>query len=99
MAARRSGRIVQVDAEAADRPSPGRTAYATAKSAQLGLTQSWARELAPLGITVNTVASEPSGRTGSRDDVAQAVSFVASEAASFITGQNIVVDGALRPAG
>jgi NAD(P)-dependent dehydrogenase (short-subunit alcohol dehydrogenase family) len=29
---------------------------ATAKSAQIGLTRSWARELAPFGITVNTVA-------------------------------------------
>jgi NAD(P)-dependent dehydrogenase (short-subunit alcohol dehydrogenase family) len=35
---------------------PGRSAYATAKSAQIGLTRSWARELAPTGITVNTVA-------------------------------------------
>ena len=35
---------------------PGRSAYATAKSAQIGLTLSWARELAPFGITVNTVA-------------------------------------------
>ena len=37
-------------------PPPGRSAYATAKSAQIGLTNSWARELAPFGITVNTVA-------------------------------------------
>lgn len=56
MRARRSGRIVQVDSEVVDRPPPGRTAYATAKSAQIGLTRSWARELAPFGITVNTVA-------------------------------------------
>ncbi len=28
----------------------------TAKSAQIGLAWSWARELAPFGITVNTVA-------------------------------------------
>jgi 3-oxoacyl-[acyl-carrier protein] reductase len=56
MAANRSGRIVQIDSEVADRPPPGRSAYATAKSAQIGLTRSWARELAPLGITVNTVA-------------------------------------------
>jgi 3-oxoacyl-[acyl-carrier protein] reductase len=56
MQARGSGRIVQIDSEVADRPPPGRSAYATAKSAQIGLTRSWARELAPLGITVNTVA-------------------------------------------
>jgi 3-oxoacyl-[acyl-carrier protein] reductase len=47
---------VQIDSEVADRPPPYRSAYATAKSAQIGLTRSWARELAPFGITVNTVA-------------------------------------------
>ena len=52
----RFGRIVQIDSEVADLPPPGRSAYATAKSAQIGLTRAWARELAPLGITVNTVA-------------------------------------------
>lgn len=49
------GRIVHVDSEIADRPPPGRSAYATAKSAQLGLMRSWAHELAPDGITVNAV--------------------------------------------
>jgi len=56
MQARRYGRIVQIDSEVAHRPPPGRSAYATAKSAQIGLTRAWARELAPAGITVNTVA-------------------------------------------
>jgi 3-oxoacyl-[acyl-carrier protein] reductase len=56
MQARRYGRIVHIDSEVADRPPPGRSAYATAKSAQIGLARSWARELAPSGITVNTVA-------------------------------------------
>ena len=56
MQARRYGRIVNVDSEVASQPPPGRSAYATAKSAQVGLTRSWARELAPFGITVNTVA-------------------------------------------
>jgi 3-oxoacyl-[acyl-carrier protein] reductase len=56
MQARRFGRIVHIDSEVADRPPPGRSAYATAKSAQIGLTRSWARELAPFGITVNTVS-------------------------------------------
>jgi 3-oxoacyl-[acyl-carrier protein] reductase len=56
MEARRFGRIVHIDSEVAHRPPPGRSAYAAAKSAQIGLTRAWARELAPLGITVNTVA-------------------------------------------
>ncbi|MFB8275672.1 SDR family NAD(P)-dependent oxidoreductase [Nocardia colli] len=56
MQERRYGRIVHIDSEVADRPPPGRSAYATAKHAQIGLTRSWARELAPFGITVNTVA-------------------------------------------
>jgi 3-oxoacyl-[acyl-carrier protein] reductase len=56
MQARRYGRIVHIDSEVAHRPPPGRAAYATAKNAQIGLARSWARELAPSGITVNTVA-------------------------------------------
>jgi 3-oxoacyl-[acyl-carrier protein] reductase len=115
MQARGFGRIVQIDSEVADRPPPGRSAYATAKSAQIGMTRSWARELAPFGITVNTVApgfvpverhagvsdairsayvaSVPAGLMGSPDDIAHAVSFFASEAAAFVTGQRLVVDG------
>jgi len=56
MQTRRFGRIVHIDSEVVHRPPPGRSAYATAKAAQIGLTRSWARELAPFGITVNTVA-------------------------------------------
>jgi 3-oxoacyl-[acyl-carrier protein] reductase len=56
MTARGYGRIVHIDSEVAHRPPPGRSAYATAKNAQIGLALSWARELAPSGITVNTVA-------------------------------------------
>jgi len=115
MQAKGSGRIVQIDSEVVDRPPPGRSAYATAKSGQIGLTRSWARELAPMGITVNTVApgfipverhanvaaeimsaylaSVPAGRMGTTEDIAHAVSFFASEAAGFITGQRVVVDG------
>jgi 3-oxoacyl-[acyl-carrier protein] reductase len=115
MRARRYGRIIQIGSEVADRPPPGSSAYATAKSAQIGLARSWARELAPFGITVNTVApgfipverhadiapqitnaylaSVPAGRMGTPEDIAHAVSFLASEGAGFITGQRIVVDG------
>ena len=115
MRERGSGRIIHIDSEVVDLPPPGRSAYVTAKSAQIGLARSWARELAPLGITVNTVApgfvpverhadvspevrsaylaSVPAGRMGTREDIAHAVSFFASEAAGFVTGQRLVVDG------
>jgi 3-oxoacyl-[acyl-carrier protein] reductase len=56
MRARRYGRLVQIDSEIADSPPPGRSAYAAAKSAQIGLARAWARELAPDGVTVNCVA-------------------------------------------
>ena len=42
MQARQYGRIVSIDSEVAHRPPPGRSAYAAAKNAQIGLTRSWA---------------------------------------------------------
>jgi 3-oxoacyl-[acyl-carrier protein] reductase len=56
MRERRFGRIVQIDSEIFDSPPPGRSAYAAAKGAQIGLARAWARELAPDGVTVNCVA-------------------------------------------
>jgi len=51
MQARRYGRIVHIDSEVAHRPPPGRSAYATAKSAQIGLTAAgpanWRRSVSP----------------------------------------------------
>ena len=56
MRERGGGRIVHIDSEVVDKPPPGMSAYVAAKAAQLGLMRSWARELAPDGITVNAVA-------------------------------------------
>ena len=39
------------------------------------------------------LASVPAGRMGTPQDIAHAVSFFASEAAGFITGQRLIVDG------
>lgn len=41
----------------------------------------------------STLAAQPMGRMGSAPEVARAVAFLASPAASWITGVNLVVDG------
>jgi 3-oxoacyl-[acyl-carrier protein] reductase len=50
------GRVINIGSEVFDLGNPRFANYVAAKGAQLGLTRSWARELAPTGITVNLVA-------------------------------------------
>jgi 3-oxoacyl-[acyl-carrier protein] reductase len=56
MKSRRFGRIIQIGSEVFELGNPMFATYVSAKAAQLGQTRSWARELAPNGITVNLVA-------------------------------------------
>lgn len=81
--------------------------YVATQAGIIGLTRQCARELGPFGIRVNAVCpanisngstGKPSsanalGRLGARDEVAAVVLFLCSDAASFITGQAINVDG------
>jgi 3-oxoacyl-[acyl-carrier protein] reductase len=56
MKKRRFGRIIHIGSEVVALGNSNFSSYVAAKGAQLGLTRSWARELAPWGITVNLVA-------------------------------------------
>jgi 3-oxoacyl-[acyl-carrier protein] reductase len=116
MKERRYGRIIQIGSEVFERGVPEFSNYVSAKGAQLGQTRSWARELAPWGITVNLVApgwipterhandsqeskdayaaEVPMRRMGIPEDIGEAVAFLASDAANFITGQKLSVNGA-----
>lgn len=115
MKAKRFGRIIQIGSEVFELGVPQFSNYVSAKGAQLGLTRSWAMELAPWQITVNQVspgwipterhagdsqsdkdayaATVPLRRMGVADDVAAAVGFLASDAANFITGQKLAING------
>ncbi len=115
MKERRAGRIINIGSEVFERGLAEFSNYVSAKGAQLGLTRSWAMELAPWQITVNLIApgwipterhrddpqeakdayaaAVPMRHMGVPDDVAEAVAFLASEGARFITGQKIAVNG------
>jgi NAD(P)-dependent dehydrogenase (short-subunit alcohol dehydrogenase family) len=53
------GSILNISSAAGHRPTPGASVYASTKAAIESLTQSWAVELAPLGVRVNAVAPGP----------------------------------------
>jgi 3-oxoacyl-[acyl-carrier protein] reductase len=115
MKAKKSGRIIQIGSEVFEKGVANFSNYVQAKGAQLGLTRSWANELAPWQITVNLVApgwipterhdgdspamkdayaqAVPMKRMGLPEDIGEAVAFLASDSARFITGQRISVNG------
>lgn len=85
------------------------TPYAIAKTGLLILTRTIAASVASDGITINMVSPGlmergvlprdrdiPSGRLGKFEDISEAVLFLVSKKADFITGTNLIVAGAWK---
>lgn len=58
MKAAKQGRVINIASRAA-LGKPGRTVYSMTKAGLIGMTRTWALELAPFGVTVNAVAPGP----------------------------------------
>lgn len=58
MASAKAGRVVNISSRAA-LGKPNRTAYSATKAAVIGMSRTWALELAPHNITVNVIAPGP----------------------------------------
>lgn len=105
------GRIVNVGYAAADRAavSPKNFPYFVAKTGIVMFTRMLAADTQHDGITVNCVSpyvvetsdafpdDAPRGRWASTDDVVQAMLFFVDEGSSYISGENVEVDGGWLP--
>ena len=117
MMKQRFGRIINITSIVGVTGNAGQVNYAASKAGMIGMTKSFAQEIASRGITANCIApgfietamtselpetviknmlgSIPQGRMGNADEIAATVAFLASNEASYITGQTLHVNGGL----
>jgi 3-oxoacyl-[acyl-carrier protein] reductase len=111
------GRVINITSIVGVTGNAGQVNYAASKAGMIGMTKSYAQEIATRGITANCVApgfietamtadlpetvktnmltAIPMGRMGAADEIASAVAYLASEEASYITGQTLHVNGGM----
>jgi len=100
MLKQRWGRIINITSVFGQMGQAGQANYAASKAGLIGLTMAVAREVAmteSLSPELKETAIKliPLGRTGTADDVANAVRFLASDAAAYITGHVLKVNGGM----
>ncbi|MDC3244438.1 3-oxoacyl-[acyl-carrier-protein] reductase [Amylibacter sp.] len=117
MMKQRFGRIINITSIVGVTGNAGQVNYAASKAGMIGMTKSFAQEIATRGITANCIApgfietamtaelpenviknmldAIPQSRMGQADEVAASVAFLASNEASYITGQTLHVNGGM----
>ncbi|MCC6555759.1 MAG: 3-oxoacyl-[acyl-carrier-protein] reductase [Polyangiaceae bacterium] len=117
MMKQRSGRILNVSSVSGLIGLRGQANYSASKAGLIGFTKALAKELGPVGITVNSLAlgfvetemiadlpeqqrerylqEIPLRRFATVDEVGRFAAFLLSDAAGYLTGQTVVMDGGL----
>lgn len=113
MVAQKGGTIINISTAWAFEPSSMFPTSAVFRSGLASFTKIFADQYAPDNVRMNNVLpgwidslpqteerrdSVPMGRYGSSDEIAATISFLASDGAGYITGQNLKVDGGLTRA-
>jgi NAD(P)-dependent dehydrogenase (short-subunit alcohol dehydrogenase family) len=109
MIERRRGAVVNIASIAGLHTTTPHVAYAASKAGIIAFTRDVALEVAPHGVRVNAVAPGPTDshdwgmdaarvgvpyvRAGLPQDIANAVAFLASDAAAYVVGETLVVAG------
>jgi 3-oxoacyl-[acyl-carrier protein] reductase len=111
MQARGWGRVVAITSISVRQPIANLILSNTARAGATAFLKTLARELRADGVTVNSVqpgshdterlrslhGGPPQGRVGDPGDFGKVVAFLCSEAAAFVTGAHLNVDGGEYP--